>query len=111
MAYADQQFSDGSVRENALLANAVSAQGNQPTTTVYGGTYVFSVMASNWNGASVQLQALGPDSTTYQNLGSPKTANDATGGTSVTLGSNSVVRVNVTGANPTGLFATLSRVP
>ncbi|ANC85460.1 hypothetical protein [Sphingomonas sp. NIC1] len=111
MAYNQQQFADGSVRENVTVASNVGATGTQNATTVYGGTYVFSAMANNWNGASVQLQALGPDGTTYQNLGSPKTANDATGGTSVTLGSNSVVRVNVTAANPTGLFATLSRVP
>lgn len=111
MALADQQFTDGGVRETVFLARNVSAQGNQPASTVYGGDYVFSVAASNFNGASVQLQSLGPDGVTYQNLGAAKTASDATGGTGFGLGSNAVMRIAVTGGTPTGLYASLSRIP
>lgn len=112
MALKDQQYTDGGVRENLTLASNVSAAGNYPVIadTVYGGDYVFSVSASAWNGASAQLQALGPDGTTYQNIGAAKTASDTTGGTGIGLGSNARVRVAVTGA-PTGFYATLSRLP
>ncbi|WP_203309769.1 hypothetical protein [Sphingomonas beigongshangi] len=111
MAYNDQQYSDGSIRENVTLASNLSATGDQPATTVYGGDYVFSVTAGAFNGASVQLQSAGPDGTTYQNLGSAKTANDTTGGTGIGLGSNAKVRITISGGTPTGLYASLSRLP
>lgn len=111
MAYNDQQFSDGSIRENASLASNISATGDQPATTVYGGDYVFSVVATNFNGASVQLQSLGPDGLSYQNLGAAKTANDTSGGTGIGLGSNARVRITISGGTPTGLYASLSRLP
>lgn len=113
MAYNDQQFTEGGVRENLTLASNVGAQGSFPATgtTAYGGDYIFTVSAANFNGASVQLQALGPDGTTYQNIGAAKTANDTTGGTGVGLGSNARVRVTVSGGTPSGLYALLSRLP
>ena len=110
MSRNDQMIDIGGVRETVTLAKGVNAPGPQPPQSVYGGTYVLAAMAGNWNGASMQVQTLGPDGVTFMDLGAPKTANDSTGGTGLVLGSNTAVRVNVTG-NPTGLFATLSRVP
>lgn len=95
----------GQTRETLTLVtnnNVAAAQ------TAYGGDYIFSV--SGTGAFSVQLQVLGPDGTTYQNLGAAKTASDTNGGTGVGLGSNAVVRATVTGT-PTGLYATLSRIP
>lgn len=89
-----------------LIANNVAAA----PQSAYGGDYVWSVQGT-FNGASVQLQSLGPDGMTYQNIGAPKTAPDSTGGTGVGLGSNATVRAVITGGTPTGLYATLSRLP
>lgn len=111
MAYPDQQFSDGSIRETVALATNVTGTGAQAATTVYGGDYIFSATASDFKGASVQLQAAGPDGTTYQNLGAAKTTSDTAGGTGVGLGSNAKVRVLISGGTPTALYATLSRLP
>lgn len=78
--------------------------------SVYGGDYVWSVQGT-FGGASVQLQVLGPDGSTYQNMGAAKTAPDTAGGTGVGLGSNAIVRATITGGTPSGLFASLSRLP
>ena len=109
MALVDQQFTDGGVRENLLLASNVSAAGAQSPTTAYGGDYVFSVNGSGT--FSVQLQSLGPDGTSWQNIGAAKTASDETGGSGVGIGSNARVRVNISGASPTSIYASLSRLP
>ena len=98
----------GGKQETLTLASNVAAAGARPAQMAYGGDYVFS---ATWTGsATVQLQALGPDGVTYQNLGPAKTTPDANGGTGVGIGSNATVRVVVTGT-PTGLYATLSRLP
>lgn len=89
-----------------LINNNVAAQ----PQTAFGGDYIWSVVGT-FAGASVQLQALGPDGATYQSIGAAKTAPDTTGGTGVGLGTNATVRATVTGGSPTGLFATLSRIP
>lgn len=110
MARNDQLIDDAGIRENITLASNVGAAGNQPQNTVYGGNYVIVATATNWNSATAQFQTLGPDGSTWLNLGAAKTANDASGGTSVVLGSNSIVRISVTGT-PTGLYVALARVP
>lgn len=89
-----------------LIANNVVAN----PQSAFGGDYIWSVVGT-FGGASVQLQALGPDGATYQNIGAAKTAPDTTGGTGVGLGTNATVKAVVTGGTPTGLFATLSRIP
>lgn len=111
MAYNDQQFDGFGVRETINLANNLTGTGAQPATTVFGGDYIYSVSATAFNSASVQLQATGPDGTTYQNIGTAKSASDTTGGSGVGLGSNAKVRVNITGGTPAGLYASLSRLP
>jgi hypothetical protein len=82
----------------------------QPPQQAYGGDYVWSVQGT-FGGASVQLQSLGPDGATYQNIGAAKTAPDTNGGTGVGLGSNATVRATVTGGTPSGIYASLSRLP
>ena len=74
---------------------------------VYGGDYIFSVVGT-FGGASVQLQALGPDGTTYINIGTPVTASGTSG---VRIGSYGVMRATVTGGTPSGISASLSRIP
>lgn len=97
----------GSKQETLTLINNNVA--SQPQTA-FGGDYIWSVVGT-FGGASVQLQALGPDGATYQNIGAAKTSADTAGGTGVGLGTNAVVRAAITGGTPTGLFATLSRIP
>jgi len=97
----------GSKQETlTLISNNVAAAAQ----SAYGGDYVFSVQGT-FGGASVQLQALGPDGATYMNIGAAKTAPDTTGGTGVGIGSNATVRATITGGTPSGLYATLSRLP
>lgn len=97
----------GSKQETLTLINNNVA--SQPQTA-FGGDYIWSVVGT-FGGASVQLQALGPDGASYQNIGAAKTSADTTGGTGVGLGTNAVVRAAITGGTPTGLFAALSRIP
>ncbi len=97
----------GSIQENIpLIVNNVATA----SRSAYGGDYVWNVQGA-FGGASVQLQALGPDGLTYQNIGAAKTAPDTTGGTGVGLGSNATVRATITGGTPSGLYASLSRLP
>lgn len=98
--------SGGKQETLALIAAnvAAAAQG------AYGGDYIWTVTGT-FGGASVQLQSLGPDGSTYQNVGAAKTAPDATGGTGVGIGSNATVRATITGGTPANLNATLSRIP
>ena len=110
MALADEagNITSGGKQETLMLASASVAAASQ---TAFGGDYIWSATASSWPaGSSVQLQALGPDGSTYQNLGAAKTASDTAGGTGVGLGSNAVVRVVIAGA-PVNLYASLSRMP
>lgn len=113
MAFADQLFSNGGVRENVSLAANVSAAGNQPAATVYGGDYILRVMATAWNSATAKLQFVDADGSTFSDLtaanGSALTPLSANGQVALGLGSNARVRLVVTGT-PTGLYATLSRL-
>lgn len=116
MALNDQQFTDGGIRENVALASNVSAAGNYPAdaATVYGGDYIARVFAPAWNGATAKLQFLDADGTTYSDLlkadGTAAAPFSANGQIAIGLGSNSRVRLVVTGT-PTGLYANLSRLP
>lgn len=105
-AAGDDAQSAGKQETLTLITNNTPAAAQ----SAYGGDYVWSVQGT-FNGASVQLQSLGPDGTTYMNIGAAKTAADTTGGTGVGLGSNATVRAVITGGPPTGIYATLSRLP
>ncbi|WP_230630719.1 hypothetical protein [Sphingomonas sp. Leaf37] len=99
---ADQPLPVGQ-REAFRLANA-----NTPSAaaTVFGGQYILSQACSGYG--TLNLQVLGPDSSTYQTVIS-KAASDTTGGTSLALGSYAVVRITIAGT--TACNAVLARVP
>lgn len=91
-------------RETLLLANNVSATGAQPAAVAYGGSdYIFSVLGT-FGGTSVQLQVLGPNGSTWMNVGP---AMVEAGMILVSVGPNASMRVNLTGGTPSGIFATL----
>lgn len=68
-----------------------------------GGTGTFSV-AGTFGGATVTLQFLGPDGSTWIAAGSDTTLT-AAGGGNFTLASGNI-RVSVSGGSPSGLYAT-----
>lgn len=109
----DGQVLAPGLREVAALATNVNAQiaaAAAVPVTVYGGTYLLSAAATNWNGSSALLQYLLPDAITWVTI-STRTANDVSAPAAVDLPSNAVVRLLVSAANPTGLYVTLSRRP
>lgn len=87
-----------------LASNVGGAGSTTPVTGIPRGNYTYACTANNWNAATAQLQMLGPDGTTYLNIG---TAISANGTLAVVLGANSSARVTVTGT-PTGLYCGLS---
>ena len=72
-----------------------------------GGVGTFSV-AGNLNGATISLQMLLPDMNTAHDLGDP-TSFTAPGAGNFELG-QCMIRANVTGGTPSGLYATVSGV-
>ena len=87
------------------LASNINAPGTtSPVTGVLGASYVFGCVATTWNSATAQLQALGPDGATYINVGTAISANGTLG---VVIGAGATVRVTVSGT-PTGLYCNLS---
>lgn len=85
-----------------LLTNA-GASGN-PVTGVKNGSYVWAADATNWNGATATLKALGPGGVAYLTVDT-LTANGSKG---VVLGEGATVRVDITGGPPTGVNSSLS---
>lgn len=92
------------------LANNVpiSSGGSLPAVTgIKGGSYILAISATAFNGATIKLQVLLPDGSTWVDLtGASATSN--TPGIGIVLGSNSSVRLAATGGAPTGVYATLS---
>ena len=91
------------VQESFQLAAA-----NTPSApvTLFGGDYILSQTCSGYG--TLALQVLGADATTWSPLVTKSTA-DTAGGSGLSLGSYSVVRVALTGT--TGCYANLARVP
>jgi hypothetical protein len=85
----------------ALLANAAAT--GATVSPIASGAYVFSA-AGTFGGATVKLQALGPDGATWSDVASLAAA----GSTGVVLGEGASVRAAVAGGSPAGLYATLS---
>lgn len=85
----------------ALVTNSVALSS---VSGVSGNSYIFACSATSWAGGSAKLQALGPDSTTWMDVGTALTANGTQG---VVIGSNATIRVVITGS-PTGLYANIS---
>jgi hypothetical protein len=67
-----------------------------------GGDGEFEVVGT-FSGATVSLQALGPDGATWQDVGDETTLADAGGG-AFSLGPG-LIRAAVTGGSPSGLYA------
>lgn len=86
------------------LASNIAASG--PTAAAVGlgaGSYVWSAIAANWNGATASLQSLGPDGSTWVTIDT-LTANGTKG---VVIGENAVVRISLSAA-PAGFYSSLS---
>lgn len=90
---------------NITLASGASTT---PVTSLPRGSYLLDVSGTFNAGASLQLQSLGSDGTTWRNVGGAISA-QGTVATSYTLAGSSQVRLTNTGsASVTGLYATLS---
>lgn len=86
-----------------LLSNA-TATGQQ--AQLPGGRYIWTVNASNWNGATASLQSVGADGTTLMTA----TSLTADGNAEVIVGQDAKVQVTITGGPPTAVFSTLRGV-
>lgn len=105
----DPKTRTGSAAESepVLLVIDGAVQGNK---NLYGGDYYARFTATNWNGASVKLQARDANNVTMYDVATP--ANVAFSATAnVTqgfgFGRNAEVTAVITG-NPTGLYVSLS---
>lgn len=74
-------------------------------TGIAGGEYLWAV-AGTFGGATVKLQYLGPDGTTYIDV--PSASLTAVGAVLVRIGANASVKAVVTGGTPSGLYSNLS---
>lgn len=52
-----------------------SAAGASPSFVLVGGRYVMFGLSADWNGGNVELQALGPDGSTFLKVGDDISAN------------------------------------
>lgn len=84
------------------LTYDISAE--QATEGVRGGSYIWAATATAWGGATVTLQALGPDGTTWLSVDS-LTANGAKG---VVVGEGATLQLAISGGAPTALATSLS---
>lgn len=80
-----------------------------PAVDCPGGLMVFVAVASNWNGATVSLQMLGPDGITMVPVSPTQTNLTANGNGAVYLPPCQVQAV-VTNGPPAGVFASIARV-
>jgi hypothetical protein len=88
-----------------LISNASAATTGAAVAHVYKDSYFFACAAAAWNGASAQLQYLGPDGATWLNFtGAALTANGVIG---VGIGANATIRATLAGA-PTTLSCNLT---
>jgi hypothetical protein len=85
-----------------LLSNA-SATGQN--VQLAGGQYVWAVQGT-FGGATVTLQALGPDGSTFMDV-TPLTV---AGSAIVRVGAGTVVRAAVSGGAPSGLYSDIRQV-
>lgn len=85
--------------EYVLLSNA-SATGS--AVEVQGGSYIWSTQGT-FSGATLTLQALGPDGSTYMDVA----AITAAGAVAVNIGDGTSMRVAVAGGPPSGIYSTL----
>lgn len=86
----------------ALTASSLVAWG--------GGLTAFTAIAGSWNGATATLQQQGPDGATLVTVSATQAVFTANGTGAVYLPAGQYT-VTVTGGTPTGLYATLDRIP
>lgn len=90
----------------SLLSNATTSGS---AVTVDGGKYTVDAVCATWNGASVQLQYLSADQSTYVNV-SGATLN-ANGSFEVNVGAGTLMKMTITGTPSAGVYAAMKRVP
>ena len=83
------------------LLNAASLTGE--FVAVVGGTYVWSVVAQNFNGATVTFQVIGPDSVTILDV-IQATTNVSYG---IYVGEGTLVRAAITDGPPVNVYSDL----
>lgn len=86
-----------------LLSNA-SATG-AASDPLAGGSYLWAAQGT-FSGATLTLQSLGPDGSTYMDV----TTLTAAGQKEIRVGVGEVLRVSVSGGPPSGIYSTLRRV-
>lgn len=91
------------VKQSFLLLNNVAVTG--PATVVSGGTFSWAV-SGTFGGATVKLQLLGPDGTTYIDI--PSASMTAAGVMSVDIAGGATVKAVITGGAPSAMFSTLA---
>ena len=74
------------------------------TAAMSGGAYLWQYQGT-FGGATLTLQSLGPDGSTYQTVATATAA----GQTPILVGQGDVLRVTVTGGTPSALFSTVRR--
>lgn len=88
-----------------------AGQASLPVDGIAAGSYMLAMVATAWNGATVKLQFLGPDETTWMD------AKDTAGNTAqlsangqfgVVVGGNASLRLSASGGAPAGVYAKLS---
>ena len=98
----DETTEGVSTSSYTLLSDA-SATGDY--VEVAGGYYIWSA-AGTFNGATLTLQALGPDGATAMDIDTLSSAGSA----GVDIGNGSSIRVAVSVAVPSGIYSDLTRV-
>lgn len=88
-----------------LISNA--AVTGPATVLQQGGLYSFNVVGT-FGGATVKLQILGPDDSTYVDI--PTASHTAAGVIGVYLPAGGNVKAVITGGPPTGIYASLALV-
>lgn len=105
--------SDGGSKLSLASNATITAGQSLPANGVLmarGGDYRWQVIASNFNGATLSLEALAPDGTTWIPF-DPVATLTANGGKNVGIPNGSTIRMTATGGAPAGVYATLSRIP
>lgn len=88
---------------SAVLLSNASATG-QPVT-MPGGRYIWAAQGT-FSGATLTLQALGPDGANYQDV----TTLTAAGAAAIDIGEGTAMRVSVSGGPPSAIYSDLRAV-
>jgi hypothetical protein len=89
------------------LLGIAGSQTDGSALLVDGGLYVWENVCATWNSATVTLEALAADGSTYYSVAGPIGANGATG--PVAVGGPTRLRANITGSPSAVIYSTLTR--